>query len=74
LTPTEFDDYLSWPGDRHNFLGEAEASGVGIRVGDAPEMRVEPSGEEDVTGFYAEDTPEMGARPSGAVGEDSNQF
>jgi len=44
LTPTEFDDYLSWLGDRHNFLGEARVSGVGTRVKDVPKMGVGPSG------------------------------
>ncbi|ESW26478.1 hypothetical protein PHAVU_003G122800 [Phaseolus vulgaris] len=34
MTPAEFNDYLSWPRDRHNFSGEAGASGVGTRVGD----------------------------------------
>ena len=33
MTPIEFDDYLSWPRDRHNFSREAEPSGVGTRVG-----------------------------------------
>jgi len=32
LAPIEFNDYLSWPGDRHNFSGEAGASGVGIEL------------------------------------------
>jgi len=44
LTPTEFDDYLYWPGDMHNFSGEAGASGVGNRFGGEFEMRARPSG------------------------------
>ena len=44
LIPTEFDDYLYCPGDRHNFSGEAGAFGVGTRVKDAQEMRVGPYG------------------------------
>jgi len=44
MTPTKFNDYLSWPEDMHNFSGEAGASGVGTRVKDAPEMGVGPSG------------------------------
>ena len=44
LTPTEFHDYLSWPGDRHNFSGEAGTYGVGTRVEDTPEMVAEPTG------------------------------
>ena len=71
MTPTGFNNYLSWPGDRHNFSGEAEASGVGNRVGGESEMR---AGEEDVTGFYAKDAQEMRAGPSGATeDEDPNQ-
>ena len=38
MTPAEFNDYLSWPGDRHNFSGEARAS-----RGES-EMRAGPSG------------------------------
>ena len=38
MTPAEFNDYLSWPGDRHNFSKEAGASG-----GES-EMRAGPSG------------------------------
>ena len=37
LTPIEFHDYLSRPGGRHNFSGEAWAFGVGTRVEDTPE-------------------------------------
>ena len=44
MTPTEFNNYLSWSGDRHNFSGEAGASGVAIRVGGESEMRAGPSG------------------------------
>ena len=47
LTPTEFDDYLYWPGNRHNFSGEARAFGVGTRVEDTPEMATEPTGAAD---------------------------
>ena len=43
MTPTEFDDYLSWHGDMHNFVGEARAFGVGTRVKYAPEMGDGPS-------------------------------
>jgi len=45
MAPAEFNNYLSWPRDRHNFSWEAGASGVGIRVGDESEIRF---GEEDV--------------------------
>ena len=44
MTPTEFDDYLYWPGNRHNFSGEAGTYGVGTRVEDTPEMVAEPTG------------------------------
>ena len=44
ITPAEFNDYLSWPGDMHNFSGEAGASGVGNRFGGESKMRVGPSG------------------------------
>jgi len=40
LTPTEFDDYLSWPGDKHNFSREAGVFGVGTRAEDTQEMGV----------------------------------
>jgi len=54
MTPIKFNNYLSKLGDKHNFSEEAVASGIGTRVGDAPEV-------EDFTGFYAEDAPDMGA-------------
>jgi len=44
LTPIEFDDYLSWHGDMHNFLGEAGEFGVGIRVEETPEMAAGTTG------------------------------
>jgi len=59
LTPTEFDDYLSWPRDRHNFSGEAGAFGVGTRVEDTPEIGAGPSGvataDEDSNQFQNDD-------------------
>lgn len=63
MTPIKFNNYLSKLGDKHNFSEEAVASGIGTRVGDAPEV-------EDFTGFYAEDAPDMGARPSGATADE----
>ncbi len=44
LTPTKFDDYLSWHGDIHSFSGEAREFGVGTRVEDTPEMAAGPTG------------------------------
>jgi len=79
MTPAEFNNYFSWPGDKHNFSGEVEASGVGNRVGGESEMRAGGesemrAGEEDVTGFYAKDAQEMRVGPSRATGdEDPNQ-
>ena len=71
MTPTELHNYLSWPGDRHNFSGEAGAFGFGNRVGDEYKIR---AGEEDVTGFYTKDPQEMGVGPSRATeDEDPNQ-
>jgi len=71
MTPVEFNNHFSWPGDMHNFSGEAGASGVGNRVGGESEIRARV---EDVTGFYAKDAQEMRAGPSGATeDEDPNQ-
>jgi len=42
MTPIKFNDYLSWPGDKYNFSGEAGMFGVGTRVEDTSEMGVGP--------------------------------
>jgi len=47
LTPTKFDDYLSWHGDIHSFSGKAREFGVGTRVEDTPEMAAGPIGAAD---------------------------
>ena len=67
MTPAEFNNYLSWPGDRHNFSREAGVPGVRNRVGDESEIR---AGKENVTGFYTKDAQEMGAGPSRATGDE----